>query len=255
MPKTSILEYLTQETKLKEYYHIPVEKKELLFIFNENPKVVEVLQDFRILVDYKITDEDKKTGIELSPYCLQLLKKGYLSNIEHRELVNVKEKIDTDVTTVQTLAQLKGQGLTSPDDLTFALREITGEVREVSEIDLEELEESRKTAIVKSMNNYNSLPEEKRNKIIGIIADKTNKDYLKDLLFSVNDDKSEKLITRITKFFKLRNTEADLSKDDIASFPLSLLEKISLFIDYEANTWESKAIPQSVRRFIVQKED
>ena len=253
MAKTSILEYLKKETKVKEYYQIPLEKKELLFIFNEDPKTIEILQDFRILIDYEVKEEDKETGIELSPYCLQFLKKGHLSNIEHQQLVNIKESIEADITRLQTLAELNRQGLTKPGDLTFALREITGEVNEL-ELEDEELKEEEKTAIVKSMNTYNSLPEEKRSRIKGIIADKTNKSYLKDLFFSANEDKTENLINRVTKLFHLRTPEANLSKDNIACFPLSLLEKISLFIDYEASTWETKAIPQSVRRFIVQSE-
>lgn len=244
----SVLEYLkTSVTKTKEYYHIPLTNTELLYLQNEDVKVLTKLSDSKLLVAFEgeLTEEEE---LECSPFCLKLHKKGYLSNIEKRELI--KQDANVQVDEIQSVLKLYTNGLKARD--LNALQGIFSEVLVDDTKDLDEdLDESDREKIASALATAKDLNIDSKKKLE--IADTFSKDKaLLSAFFKGNKDSEnmETVIERVHKFFSLRVEGIKFNIKEISNFPMSLLQKISLFIDYENSGWDLKVVPKSLQRFI-----
>lgn len=246
MSKVSVLEYLKKPSKSKEHFQIPLAEDELQVIYQENPKIINKLNDLNMIQEFE-GEQDADT----SPFCLLLLKKGFLSNIERKTLLNPKEEIDRQLGFLQILCNLFGQDVKlNPQTLSLLIQEITGQAVDKETLEDPELPKEAKEELGSLLVVYKEMPTEEKQKLARTLGAKENETLLKGLLNIDSEDKEDKLIDEITKFFSLRYQTLNLTREEVAVFPVTLLQKIALFIQYENAKWEDKIVPKATQQYI-----
>jgi hypothetical protein len=255
MSKTTLLEYLKSENKQKEIYQIPLTKEELFYTNEENPKFLNKLVESKVIQDFVFNtddadDETKEKMLSVSPFCLALQKKGYLSNQEQKDLISSKDEMAQQVKILATMCNLYGQGA-NPKNLDWVMQDITGQTPKEEELDNPNLTEEEKKQLQNSIVAYNQVTPEEKKALAGTLGNPDNAKILETLLNLNESGQTDKLIQNVTRFFELRFPNLKLSNNEIASLHKDVLEKISLFIRYESMRWDVKAVPQELKRFVL----
>lgn len=257
MPNLSIIDYLKSETPKLELYQIRLSKTEIQFTNTENPKLLEKLEQYKILQEFipslseedtEVLDDDSEENA--SPFCLALPKKGHLSAREAKDLTNPKDEVDKTINILQNLCAMRSKNL-NPQHLSYLLQEITGqEITTEDEGDLTTEQKTEMVLIKKEYEKYKQIPEEQRLEIAEKLSKPDSKDTLKALLNLNAEDKIEKLIATVTRFFELRFPNINLTNNDVACFHVDVLNKINLFISYENSQWDKRVVPKQLKRYI-----
>lgn len=259
MPKLSVLEYLKSEAPKAELYQIRLSKNELLFTYEENPKLIEKLEHNKILQEFiPASDVEEEKDDNASIYCLALPKKGHLSNLEQKELVSPKDEINQTINVLQSLCAMRGKNL-NPKHLTYILQEVTGQTvdieNELADPDLTDEQRKEITLMKSEYDNYQKIPEEQRLAIAAKLGQPESKDTLMALLNLNSEDRMSKLIATVTKFFELRFPALKLTSNEVACFHQDVLSKINLFISYEQSQWDTRTVPKQLKQYIRLKDD
>jgi hypothetical protein len=252
MSKVTILEYLKSESKQKELYQIPLTKEELFYTNNENPKLLQKLVDHKVIQPFEPTPEDAEDKT-ISPFCLALPKKGYLSNQEQKDLVSSKDEMEQQAKILATMCNLYGQGA-KVQYLDFVMQDITGKEPKQEDLDNPNLTEPEKLELQKSIVAYSQVTPEEKKILASTLGNSANSKILESLLSLNESEKTDKLIQNVKRFFELRFPNLKLSENEVIALHKNVLDKIALFIRYESMRWDVKAVPQELKRFVVSDE-